>query len=308
MSTNNRHWVLFIVQLVLYAGMLCLDLYLVDWYDSFYSAIQDKSTSRFIKELLTFISLVLGQALVLGLISFNSEIYEAELKKFFVTRWVSSNVLDVMTLKQIKGDQKIIDDANLSAEKVAVILPAIIFNLTKALTFLLLLTQYPTTLLSDLTGQEVFKELELPIFGVTYLIIQFLIIKRANVWVSKSENIKRAVEAKTRYKLLSGAIENMDQLKQVIQSYTRAIVKIRVLVAKAHGINVTFINSISSISFIVPFIAIFTTYSSGLITFGELMKISAIYAGFQGSSLYVFNTYKEALKGIAALNRLNIKL
>jgi len=307
MITLKRHWVLFIVQLILYAGLLCLDLYLVDWYDSFYSAIQEKSTSRFIKELLIFIFLVIGQALVLGLVSFNSEVYEAELKKFFVTHWISFNAHDVTSLEQIKGDQKIIDDASLSAEKVAVILPAIIFNSAKALIFLLLLTQYPTSLLSDLTGLEVFKELGLSILGVTYLIIQFFIIKKANVWVLKSENIKRAIEAKTRYKLLSGSIENRDQLEQVAQSYVRAIVKIRILVAKAHGLNVVSINGISSLSFVIPFIAIFTTYSSGLITFGELMKISAIYAGFQASSLYVFNTYKEALKGIAALKRLNFK-
>jgi ABC-type uncharacterized transport system fused permease/ATPase subunit len=306
MTQSNRHWSFFLVQLVLYGGMLFIDLSLVAWYDSFYSAIQAKSHAAFIRELIVFVLLTLSQAVALGLIAFNSELYEAQLKKHFVARWLRTSNFELKAIRQEKVDQRVIDDANLSAEKVAVILPALIFNIVKAAAFLILLTQYPTNLVSDAIGWKGLDKFVLSIFGIAYLVIQYQVLKRANSWVFKSENIKRSIEARTRYKLLSEDMESKSMLAQECKRYVQSVVKIRVLVGKAHGINVVAINGISSLSFIVPFLAIFSAYETGLITFGELMKISATYSGFQMSALYVFNSYKEALIGLAALNRLKM--
>jgi hypothetical protein len=296
-----------LLQLSLYSIVLFLDLRLLNWYNDFYTSIQQKSSHGFFLEILTFASITFSQALLLGIISFNSDIYEARLKRFFAERWVSlqGNSND-SPYEKSKLDQRIIDDANLAAEKIAVILPAMIFNVAKAFGFLILLSFYPSKITDVLVGVSypLLDQYALSIFGALYLVLQILILRMASSWIYKSERIKRSIESRARYRMLSRGL-SMDSLKHIVSKYIGAIVKIRFTVGKAHGLNVFTINLLSAASFAVPLIVIFHSYVADVISFGELMKISATYAGFQGAALYVFNFYKDLFRGLAAIDRLN---
>jgi ABC-type uncharacterized transport system fused permease/ATPase subunit len=294
------------LQLTFYSCVLFFDLQLVNWYSDFYSAIQDKSVSDFYVQLVVFVGITFFQALLLGVLSFNSEFYEARLKRYFAERWVDNHKETFNAdYETSKLDQRVLDDATLAAEKIAVVLPALIFNLCKGIVFLGLLSTYPSNLSQSIGVTIPFiDQYGLSVFGFLYLLIQFSIIKLANQWIFKSERIKRKIEAKTRYKLLVQGLSSTN-LVLIVSGYIRGIVQIRFAVGRAHGVNVFLLNLVSSLAFLVPFAIIFNSYAADLITFGELMKISATYAGFQGSVLYIFNFYKEALIGLAAVSRLS---
>lgn len=293
------------LQLIFFGFVLFFDLQLINWYDNFYSAIQEKSASDFYSQLGVFIGITLSQALLLGVLSFNADIYEARLKRFFAERWVESHKSTLEADYQIsKLDQRIIDDSALAAGKIAVVLPTMIFNLCKGFVFLGLLATYPSNLSQSIGVTIPFLDrYGLCFFGFLYLVVQFSIIKLANGWVFKSERIKRKIEANTRYKLLVQDL-SPTELVRLVSKYIKGIVQIRFAVGRAHGINVFVLNLVSSLTFLVPFGIIFNSYVADLITFGELMKVSATYAGFQGSVLYIFNFYKEAFQGLAAVRRL----
>lgn len=294
------------LQLTFFGCVLFLDLQLVNWYDDFYSAIQEKSTNDFYVQLVIFIGITFSQSLLLGVLSFNADVYEARLKRFFAERWVEKHKATLEADYEIsKLDQRIIDDAALAAEKIAVVLPTMIFNLFKGFIFLGLLATYPSNLSQSIGLSVPFLDrYGLCVFGFFYLMIQFSIIKLANQWIFKSERIKRNIEAKTRYGLMVQGLSPAD-LVRLVSRYIKGIVQIRFTVGKAHGVNVFLLNLVSSLAFLVPFAMVFNSYAADLITFGELMKISATYAGFQGSVLYIFNFYKEALRGLAAVSRLS---
>ena len=294
------------LQLAFYSFMLFVDLQLLDWYDDFYSAIKEKSASDFYVQLGVFVGITFSQALLLGVLAFNSDIYEVRLKRFFAERWVDTHKVSFEAdYEASKLDQRIIDDAALAAEKIAIILPTMIFNLCKGFVFLSLLATYPSNLSQSIGFTIPFiDQYGLSVFGFLYLMIQFSIIKLASEWVFKSERIKRKIEAKTRYKLLVHGL-SATNLVLLVSRYIRCIVQIRFAVGRAHGVNIFLLNLVSSLAFLVPFAVIFNSYAADLITFGELMKISATYAGFQGSILYIFNFYKEALTGLAAFRRLS---
>lgn len=294
------------LQLAFYGCVLFFDLQLVNWYEDFYSAIQKKSVSDFYVQLSVFVGITFSQALLLGVLSFNADVYEARLKRFFAERWVEAHKATLeANYEMSKLDQRIIDDSALAAEKIAIVLPTMIFNLCKGFVFLGLLATYPSNLSQSIGLTIPFLDrYGLCVFGFLYLMIQFSIIKLANGWIFKSERIKRKIEANTRYKLLIQGLSPTD-LVRLVSRYIKGIVQIRFAVGRAHGINVFILNLISSLAFLVPFALIFNSYAADLITFGELMKISATYAGFQGSILYIFNFYKEALRGLAAVSRLS---
>lgn len=295
-----------LIQISLYGIVLYLDLRLLNWYSDFYTAIQHKSAHDFYLQVFAFVAIAVSQAFLLGALSFNSDIYEARLKRFFVERWLSlRGDNNDSPYEKSKLDQRIIDDANLAAEKIAFILPTMIFNIAKALGFLILLSYYPSKI-TDVIGltSPLIDQYALCIFGALYLGLQVLVIRMANSWIFKSERIKRSIESRARYKMLARGL-SMDGLKDIASIYVGAIVKIRFKVGKAHGLNIFIINLISSASFVVPLLIIFHSYVVDVISFGELMKISATYGGFQSASLYVFNFYKDLFRGLAAIDRLN---
>ena len=56
------------LQLIFYSLVLFFDLRLVNWYNDFYSAIQEKSSSDFYLQLGVFIGITFSQALLLGVL------------------------------------------------------------------------------------------------------------------------------------------------------------------------------------------------------------------------------------------------
>jgi ABC-type uncharacterized transport system fused permease/ATPase subunit len=293
-----------LIQLCFFSILLFADLRLIDWYKDFYQAIQVKSITTFYFQIYVFLLIVLIQSLMLGFISYNADLYEASLKKFFVEKWVgNNNILLPHTLTKL--DQRIIDDASFASERIASIFPTLIFNIFKCLIFLFLLSQYKTNF-GDLLGISDFwnGSYGLCFFGVLYIAIQLLVVSNANSWVNKSENIKRRAESSVRYKLVSDSHLHGSIIKS-INSYVFRIIKIRKIIGRAHGSNVFFINLLSNLTIIVPFLVVFSIYLQGIIDFGDLMKISATYVGFQGSAIYVFNFYKDFFRVLSALNRLN---
>jgi len=294
------------LQLIIYSLVLFLDFRLLNWYSDFYTSIQQKSIESFYFQILIFLFITFCQAVLLGALSFNSDVYEARLKRYFAERWARLRINDeVVPYEKSKLDQRIIDDSNLAAEKIAIIVPTMTFNAAKALSFLFLLSFYPSKVSDFFFGFTCpfLDQYALCIFGALYLALQLFITQRVNVWIFKSERIKRSIESRARYKLLSRGI-SMYALQFIVLNYVRAVVKIRFTVGKAHGLNIFFINLISSFSIVVPLLIIFHSYVVEAISFGELMKISATYAGFQSASLYVFNFYKDLFRGLAAISRL----
>lgn len=295
------------LQLIFYSLVLFFDFRLLNWYNDFYTSIQQKSIESFYSQILIFLFITFCQAFLLGTLSFNSDVYEARLKRYFAEKWARLRINDAFVpYEKSKLDQRIIDDSNLAAEKIAIIVPTMIFNAAKALTFLFLLSLYPSKVSDFFFGFTCpfLDQYALCIFGASYLVLQLFITQRVNGWIFKSERIKRSIESKARYKMLTRGM-NMYSLQFIVFSYVRAVVKIRFTVGKAHGLNIFFINLISSFSIAVPFLIIFHSYVVDAISFGELMKISATYAGFQSASLYVFNFYKELFRGFAAISRLS---
>jgi ABC-type uncharacterized transport system fused permease/ATPase subunit len=301
----NKVNVLLLGQLFFYALLLLLDLKLVNWYQDFYSAVNKKSLDEFEIQVLVFVGIVTLQALLMAIISFNTDIYEIRIKQLLVNTWLAINdrrLHESHTTSKI--DQRIIDDAAFAAEKLSGIIPSLIFNLCKSLIFLYLLSNYPVNTENWIVVKNIWDgQYGLCFFGILYFLIQFNIVQKSSKWVGKSENIKRKAEATVRYVLVNEGTNSTQKLNS-INKYLGRIINLRYIIGKAHGSNVFLLNAISSMSIIVPFVIIFDFYVRGQIDFGQVMKITATYSGFQGSALFVFTFYKDFFRGLSAFKRI----
>ena len=291
--------------LLTYTALLWTDVQLTSWYSEFYSAIQEKEQNAFFHCILIFIAIGFSQAFLFASIAILSDLLEANLKAQFANDWAQRSIstLSPQINDQTNG-QRIIDDAGLAAEKVANVLPALIFNTMKALVFFLMLMKYSfSTELTCFGAMCITVTNPIPIACVMFVLVQIAITVKTRKWVARSEDLKRRIELKARSTLAGEASHKID-MKKIVQRYIEQIFKIRIAVAKAHGITSFALNLLGAYSFLIPFTVLFTAYVAGLFHFGELMKISAIFAGFQGSAMYIFNFYKEGFRGWAALTRL----
>ena len=143
----------------------------------------------------------------------------------------------------------------------------------------------------------------LPAISIIFVFIQLRIIHKGRIWVGRSEDLKRGLESRARYEILSDN-GNSHLLKKATSRYISGVIKIRRIVGKAHALTTSSLNLSSMLSFVIPFLVIFHVFSLGLIDFGSLMKISATFAGFLGAVSYIFNFYREGFRGLSAVERL----
>lgn len=97
----DLRWRWVTLALLLYGVLLTADLLLLDWYQTFYTAITAKNVDAFLRSICTYIIIAVTQALALGLISYSADMWEAELKAHFSKVW--SEKLFMLSETQIRA-------------------------------------------------------------------------------------------------------------------------------------------------------------------------------------------------------------
>ena len=299
---NIQLFTVLIFQLILMTIVLYFDVRLVNWYQDFYNAVLIKQYNPFIKLIIEFTFIVSIQAIILSLNTYLGDIHEALLKKFFSSLWIEVNNFssyDNIIFERV--DQKIIDDSMLASERLAHFIPELIYQFSKAVFFLYLLQQF--SIFSILSIQWSFFINPIVFFGLIYVLIQLILLKNSRFWISRTEKMKRELEANLRYKIISRHL-SFDKIKLATNNYIKSIFSIRHIVARAHSLNLLIINILSNYSIIIPMFISFQSFIDGYIDFGEFMKIGATYSGFQNAFIYILSFYKNLFQGISAVNRL----
>ena len=290
------------VQVVVYFLIILSDVLLVNWYEYMYNSVMKRDTAQFYSALAKLMGIVLMQATLLALAAYVSDLHEAGLKKFFSSEWREFGASsDIDGIKSARADQRLIDDASLAAERLAHTIPSIFYNLCKAMTFIVILQSFSITSAFGVGWPLAINPIV--VFGVTYVVLQWLTLKRAKLWVDRTEYMKRNLEARLRYSILSSGRRNMGMTAKIDQ-YIYGVNRIRFYVTRAHSLNVFSIHWFSLCSMIIPVSLSYGLLVDGSITFGEFMKIGASYASFQNSFTAIFTSYREVFQGASALRRL----
>lgn len=297
-STKTK--ILFVLSIVILAVGVLLDYFMVEWYEKFYKAIQSKNIDEFYHSVLLFILISLGIALCQSLWGYVSEIMDMHLK----TRLTSAAAAFGQKFygSAVEGNQKLIDDASLASEKLSIVLPQTISQIIKATLMILLMIIY--------APESVFiikADIQIPfpflISAALFTLIQLWISSKYFPFMIKVDKFKRRAENNFRLKILKLNQLKYKTLVKHKKIYIKSIRLIRQYTAiKNFGLSLA-IGVVSSLSYILPFFILFNSYFNDQINFGELMKMSAIFAFFQSSTAYIWTNARELSRGIAAYNR-----
>ena len=293
---------LFSVHIVLLSALLATDIILVGWYKDIYSAVLSMNSTDVTRLIYVFLAIVTLQAVINGAAAYVADMHEASLKRYFSVLWRDHHTdIDARSVRTVRLDQKIIDDAILASERLAHILPEMAYNLCKALVFLALLQSSPIDIVFGHSWPLPINPIV--IFGLAYVITQLLVLKNAQNWIDRSENLKRRLESVLRYSLLQSDVSSLAVARST-DKYSKHVYRIRFFVARAHCLNLFYIHLFSSGSIVIPMILSYQAFSSELISFGDFMKIGATYASFQNAFVYIFTFYRSMYQGVSALRRL----
>jgi ABC-type uncharacterized transport system fused permease/ATPase subunit len=288
---------LFLMAISVLGVNLALDFALLHWYQEFYEAIQQKSIEKFLSQIFFFLVISGSIAFLTSMFSFVSEYLDLELKYLFTTIGARQSSIN----SSHQNNQKIIDDAALAAEKFSVALPMMIFNTIKAaLMFSAIMFWVPTRV------EFVFADMEVPyplaIASIIFVSVQVLISKKYFPLSARVDSIRRKAENALRLKIIASAAPN--DLPSRMKRYLETIVLIRRYTASRNFAFSLALGLLSSISYIIPFVMLFSLFFKNEISFGELMKISATFGFFQTSISYVVNHNRELARGVAAYKRI----
>lgn len=277
--------------------MLCIDITLINWYESFYQSINQKNQSQFIYNILKFIFISGSSAITLSSLSYILEFLDLELKlilsKIAVKKLEDNN-------SHIKSNQKPIDDATLAAERLTSTLPMTIFNSIKIVVLIGLLVVWSPNELY-INSLAIYIPYPLLLSSIIFISIQTFIAMQYFPLLQRTDQLKRKVENRFRLTLLG--ITNRNNVSIGLFAYLRAINAIRKHTAfKNFSLSVS-LGLIGTMSYVFPYMTLFQFYVNDVLDFGELMKLSATFNIFLNSCTYVANNFKELSKGFAALNR-----
>jgi len=286
-----------VISFLILSIILCIDITLINWYESFYQSINQKNQSQFFYSIIKFILISGSNALALSTLSYVLELLDLELKL----------VLSTFSVKKIgtnkshhETNQKPIDDATLAAERLSSTLPMFAFNSIKILVLISLIFLWSPDLLY-IKSLGINIPYPLLITSIIFISIQTVIAKQYFPLLQRTDRLKRKTENKFRLTLLG--LTDTQNINNGLKTYLKAINAIRKHTAlKNFTLSVT-LGLISTFSYVVPYIALFQFYINDALNFGEIMKLSATFSIFINSCTYIMNNSRELFRGFAALSR-----
>ena len=285
------------ISFLILSVMLFIDITLINWYEGFYQSINQKNQPQFIYNIIKFIFISGSSAIALSSLSYILEFLDLELKlmlsKIAVTKLEANN-------SHLKANQKPIDDATLAAERLSSTLPMFIFNVIKILVLVGLLVLWSPNELY-VNSLAIYIPYPLLLTSLIFISIQTLIAMQYFPLLQRTDQLKRKVENRFRLTLLG--ITNSKNVSSGLYAYLKAINAIRKHTAfKNFSLSVT-LGLIGTLSYVIPYMALFQFYMNDVLDFGELMKLSATFSIFLNSCTYVVNNFRELSRGFAALKR-----
>ncbi|AWW46164.1 hypothetical protein DPM18_04685 [Polynucleobacter paneuropaeus] len=276
---------------------LYLDIRLVSWYDGFYQSIKAKDFYFFIDNVLIFLIIVVLNCVTQAFIVYIQNYLDAKLKiNFSKTAYYKNQFIAGCPSN---FNQKIIDDSTLAAEKFSSLGPYLIFNIAKAIVFLYLMYSWLPNGGSDWMSTLFLNPLVAS--AICFFLVQTVISGMYAPLVNRSEILRRYSENKFRISLLNAPSDS--KFKLAMEGYLSRIISIRKHLAFKNFIYSVLLGLISATSYVIPFFVLFDLYFQDLLSFGELMKLSASFGTFQGSTIYIISNMKEWFKGYSAFKR-----
>ncbi len=299
-KSSTKTKLLFLLSIAILAVGVLLDYFLVEWYEIFYKAIESKDVNAFFNAVSIFVLISLGIAFSQALWGYVSEILDMHLK----TQLTSAAAVFGQKFygTAAEGNQKLIDDAALASEKLSIVLPQMVSQITKATLMVLLMILY--------APQNVFiikANILIPfpflISAALFTVIQLWISSKYLPFMRKVDKFKRRAENNFRLKIFKLNQLQYRSLVKHKKMYIKSIRMIRQYTAIKNLWLCLALGVVSSLSYILPFVVLFSSYFTDQISFGELMKMSAIFAFFQSSTAYIWTNARELSRGIAAYKR-----
>ena len=201
--------------------MLFIDITLINWYEGFYQAINQKDQPKFIYNIIKYIFISGSNAIALSSLSYILEFLDLELKLMLsniaVTKLEANN-------SHLKANQKPIDDATLAAERLSSTLPMFIFNVIKILVLVGLLVLWSPNELY-VNSLAIYIPYPLLLTSLIFISIQTLIAMQYFPLLQRTDQLKRKVENRFRLTLLG--ITNSKNVSSGLYAYLKAINAIR---------------------------------------------------------------------------------
>jgi len=293
---KTRALFFFVSSLMVLTISLYFDFELLDWYNNFYQAITKKELEIFGEQIVYFLIISISISICQSGFSFISEYLDLELKIIF-TKIAQASYFKHPN--QRNANQKFIDDASLAAEKLSSLLPMCIFYSIKAIaTFVAIIIWCPVNVVL------IFSDYSFPypmaFASIIFLGLQIYVSKSYYPFIVRVDRLKRNAENIFRLKILSS--NQMDIISPLIR-YLYAVSLIRRFTAARSFLLSTTLGLLNSLSYVVPFVVLFSIFYYDELSFGMLMKISAAFGFFQASVSYLVTNFRELSRGFAAYKR-----